>query len=161
MKCKHARKVLADHVNEVLESEDSRLVQEHVAECDSCRRELDMLRKVLKLTDDVKVEYPPASVWENFLRDLHRRIEAEAALAFREQQRQRLYLLPGWAASVAAVVLILAASFSFKAPALVAIVSWYVISGPLFLLTRKLRERYFSKPGELMEVTRSDDRKLA
>jgi hypothetical protein len=110
VKCRHVRKMLADYVNGVLGQEDSRVVQEHVAECDSCHRELDALRKVLRLMDDVKVEYPPASVWENFLPDLHSRIESEAALAFRKQHRQRLYLLPGWVASAAAVVLALFAS---------------------------------------------------
>jgi hypothetical protein len=107
MKCKLARKMLADYVNDVLEPEDSRLIQEHIAECDPCRRELDVLKKVLRLIDDVKVEYPPASVWENFLHDLHRRIESEAALAFKKQQKRFLYLLPGWIASAAAVVLVI------------------------------------------------------
>jgi|GEM_PF-1883062 len=110
MKCRRARKMLVDYANEVLGPEDSRLVQEHVAGCDSCHRELDVLKEVLGLTDDVKVEYPPASVWESFVPDLHRRIESEAALAFRKRQGRYLYLLPRWAASAAAVVLILLTS---------------------------------------------------
>lgn len=114
MKCRHARKMLADYVNGVLGSEDIHLIQEHVAECDSCRRELDALRKVLRLTDDVKVEYPPESVWERFFPDLHRRIESEAVHAFRKQQRQHLYLLPGWAASITVVVMILFAFVVLK-----------------------------------------------
>lgn len=109
MKCKRARKMLADYVNEVLDTEGNREVQEHVARCEACRRELNALGKVLELIDNVKVEYPPESVWENFLPDLHKRIANEAALVFKKQQRQRLYLLPGWAA-VAAIVLIISAS---------------------------------------------------
>jgi hypothetical protein len=106
--------MLVDYVNEVLGSEDSRLVQDHIAECDHCRQELDVLTKVLRLIDDVKVEYPPASVWQNFLPDLHRRIESEAALAFRKQQNRHFRLLPRWVASAAAVVLILFASVMFR-----------------------------------------------
>jgi hypothetical protein len=106
--------MFADYANEVLGSADSRLVQEHVAKCDSCRRELDELEKVLRLIDDVNVEYPPASVWENFLPDLHRRIESEAALAFKKQRRQRFHLLPGWAIAAAAVVLISFASVMLR-----------------------------------------------
>jgi hypothetical protein len=67
-----------------------------------------MMEKVLSLADDVKVEYPPVSVWENFLPDLHRRIESEAALIFKKQQRQRLYLLPGWIASAVAILILFA-----------------------------------------------------
>ncbi len=108
MKCKRAQKMLTDYVNKILGSEDSRLVQEHVVECDSCRRELDVLEKILGLIDDVKVEYPPASIWENFLPDLHRRIEKEAAFAFRKQRQQRFYLLPGWIANTAVVLFLFA-----------------------------------------------------
>ena len=105
MRCKRVRKMLADYVNEVLKSEDSHLVEEHIFECDSCRQELGVLRRILRLIDDVKVEYPPASVWENFLPDLHKRIESEAALVFRRQQKQRLYLLPGWVTAVAVLII--------------------------------------------------------
>ncbi len=105
MKCKRARKMLLDYVNGTLEPEDNHLVQEHTTGCDLCHRELDTLSKILKIIDNAKVEYPPASVWENFLPDLHKRIEREAALVFGKQYRQRLYFLPGWAAFVTIVIL--------------------------------------------------------
>lgn len=105
MKCKRARKMLLGYVNGTLEQEDSYLIQEHTTGCDLCRRELDTLSKILKIIDNGKVEYPPASVWENFLPDLHKRIEREAALIFGKQYRQRLYFLPGWAAFVTIVIL--------------------------------------------------------
>lgn len=105
MKCKRARKMLLDYVNGTLEQEDSYLIQEHTTGCDPCRRELDTLSKILEVIDNTKVEYPPASVWENFLPDLHKRIEREAALVFGKQYRQRLYFLPGWAAFVTIVML--------------------------------------------------------
>jgi hypothetical protein len=107
LKCKRARKMLLDYVNGTLEPEDNHLVQEHTTGCDLCRRELDTLSKILKIIDNAKVEYPPASVWENFLPDLHKRIEREAALVFGKQYRQRLYFLPGWAAFATVVVLII------------------------------------------------------
>ena len=110
MKCKRARKMLADYVNGILDTEGNRKVQDHVARCETCSRELNALGKVLELIDNVKVEYPPESVWENFLPDLHKRIANEAALVFKKQQRQRLYLLPGWAAVVAIVLIIFASA---------------------------------------------------
>ena len=66
--------MLLDYVNGILGPEDSHLIQEHTTGCDLCGRELDTLSKILKVIDGARVEYPPASVWENFLPDLHRRI---------------------------------------------------------------------------------------
>ena len=114
MNCRNVRKVSQDYFDEVLGSEERRLVQEHVAGCDTCRRELDALQSVLRLVDDVRVEYPPVSVWRNFLPDLHRRIVAEAALSFNKQRRQRLYFSPGWAASFTAVTVILLVSLMMR-----------------------------------------------
>ena len=111
MKCKHAQKMLADYVNGVLETADNRQIQQHIAQCENCRWELEMLKKVLGLVDNVEVEYPPASVWENFIPDLHRRIENEAAIIFMRKQRRRSYLLPGWAAT-ATIALILFVSLT-------------------------------------------------
>ncbi|UCE58977.1 MAG: CDP-alcohol phosphatidyltransferase family protein [Phycisphaerales bacterium] len=59
------------------------------------------------------------------------------------------------------LMLILALFFSFKAPALVVIVSWYVVSGPFFLLSRRMRERFAPRPVEVPSENDSNDRKLA
>lgn len=112
MKCKHARGMLVNYVNEVLEPGYCRQLEEHIAECKACSQELDTLKKLLGLIDNVKVEYPPASMWENFLPDLHKRIENEAALIFRKQKRRRFYALPGWAATAAAMLFLFAATIS-------------------------------------------------
>ncbi len=61
----------------------------------------------------------------------------------------------------AVFVLLLAVFFSFKAPAMVMIVSWYVISGPLFLLIRKTRERHGTAPAGAIDDSPASDRKLA
>ena len=114
MKCKHVQKMLADYIDEVLDIKDRHRVQEHIAGCDSCRREMKMLRQILSHIDDAKVEYPPVHVWENFLPDLHRRIEQEAILAFKKQRRQRFYAFPGWVASAAIVVLIFIAAMMLQ-----------------------------------------------
>ncbi|MFQ5590965.1 MAG: CDP-alcohol phosphatidyltransferase family protein [Phycisphaerae bacterium] len=60
-----------------------------------------------------------------------------------------------------ACVLLLAVFFLFKAPALVVIASWYVVSGPLFLLGRRLRERYGGIPPTANTEVSEEDRKLA
>ena len=49
MKCKRAQKLLAGYVNEVLKPAENRAVQEHIAECEICRKELGTLKNVLEL----------------------------------------------------------------------------------------------------------------
>lgn len=58
-------------------------------------------------------------------------------------------------------VLALAVFFSFKAPAMTVVVSWYAISGPTFLLARRIRERYARAPAEAGTATSDEERKLA
>lgn len=110
MKCKHARKMLIDYVNGSLEIGESRKLQEHVSGCHSCQSELEVMEGVLEFASNAEVKYPPEYVWDNFLTDLHKRIESEAALTFKKDQRQRFYFLPGWTASVATVVLVILTS---------------------------------------------------
>jgi hypothetical protein len=102
--------MLADYANDILDSKDKRLVQIHIAECNSCRNELDKLLKVLNLIDDVKVEYPPASIWERFIPDLHKRIESEVAFTLTNQRKKQFYLATGWIASIAIIAMIIFAS---------------------------------------------------
>ena len=58
-------------------------------------------------------------------------------------------------------VLFLALFFSFKAPVLVVVVSWYAISGPVFMLGRRFRERYARTPPADTAATADEERKLA
>ncbi len=57
-------------------------------------------------------------------------------------------------------ILILGVVFSFKAWALVSIASWYVMSGPLFLLVRRLRDRSGGAPADAADDSANPDRKL-
>lgn len=111
MKCKHAQKMIIDYINGSLGPEEIRIIHGHAEGCQYCHLELEMAKKVIDLTSNVKVEYPPENIWNNFLPDLHKRIESEAALTFKKNQRQRFYFLPGWAASIATVILVIITSF--------------------------------------------------
>lgn len=110
MKCNHAKKMLLDYVNGVINPEENIILQEHLANCQSCSKELRNMEKILDLVHDTKVEYPPEHVWDGFLDDLHQQIENEAVLAFKKQHQQRLYFVPGWVASIAAIIMIIIAS---------------------------------------------------
>jgi CDP-diacylglycerol--serine O-phosphatidyltransferase len=58
-------------------------------------------------------------------------------------------------------VVFLAVFFSFKAPALMVVVSWYALSGPIFLAGRRIRERYSRTPTEVGAEAPEQNRKRA
>lgn len=95
MNCKHIRKKLLDYTERNLSEKDSLMVEQHVAKCDSCRQELAIFIKLPEFIH--KVDYPPASIWNNFLPDLHALIEKEAAVDFAKEQKRQSYVKWGWA----------------------------------------------------------------
>jgi hypothetical protein len=92
--CKHIRKKLLDYTERNLSEKDSLMVKQHIAKCDSCRQELALFNKLSEFT--YKVDYPPTSIWNNFLPDLHARIEKEAAVDYAKDQKKQSYVKWGW-----------------------------------------------------------------
>ena len=94
MNCKHIRKKLLDYTERNLSEKDSLMVKRHIAKCDSCHQELALFIKLSEFT--YKVDYPPVSIWNNFLPDLHARIEKEAAVDYAKDQKRQSYVKWGW-----------------------------------------------------------------
>jgi len=49
--------------------------QAHVRGCDACRRELDALGRVVKLTDELKLRVSDDEFWKGYWQDVYRRSE--------------------------------------------------------------------------------------
>ena len=94
MNYKHIRKKLLDYTERNLSEKDLLMVKQHIAKCDSCRQELALFIKLSEFT--YKVDYPPTSIWNNFLPDLHARIEKEAAVDYAKDQKRQPYVKWGW-----------------------------------------------------------------
>lgn len=110
MECKHIQKKLLEYIDGILSYEDSELVESHIAECDSCRREIELFYRLSGII--CKVDYPPASIWGDFLFDLHKRIDREALYQFAKEQKHKTYAIWGWAfASVAAIIFLITSIF--------------------------------------------------
>jgi hypothetical protein len=59
-------------------SHDERLqYQAHVRECDTCRRELDGLGRVVKLTDQLKLRISDDAFWDGYWKSIARRTERQ------------------------------------------------------------------------------------
>jgi hypothetical protein len=92
--CKRIRKNFLDYIERNLSKKDSLMLEQHIAKCDSCRQELAIFIKLPEFIH--KVYYPPASIWNNFLPDLHALIEKEAAVDFAKEQKRQSYVKWGW-----------------------------------------------------------------
>jgi len=107
MRCKSIRKKLLEYLEGTLSHRNFIAVENHVRKCDSCRHEMEMFSRLSGLIR--KVDYPPASIWDNFLDDLHVRIDGEITKSFVESQKNRVYITWGWTS--AAVVFLIASIF--------------------------------------------------
>lgn len=108
MKCWYIRKKLLDYIDGNLSEKDSFTIEQHIAKCAQCRQEIEMFSKLSKAIH--RVDYPPASVWDNFLSDLHTRIEKEAARDFAKEQKRQSYIKWGWVFTAATAVLFFVSS---------------------------------------------------
>jgi len=106
VKCRYVKKKLIDYVDGNLGTEEREIVQEHISKCNDCHNELAIVKKLTQLVH--RVDYPPVSVWNNFLNDLHKRIETEAALE--SNRRQRYSLQSKWILAIVSIISLLFAS---------------------------------------------------
>ena len=75
MTCDEIKELLAGYQDGELEACQQEAVQRHLAECETCRRELARLEKVKEVTGRVQYKDLPLEVWERYWHDLYRRID--------------------------------------------------------------------------------------
>ena len=80
MKCIKCRRLLMELSEGRLEGELAQSIREHLAVCDSCRRELYSLKSSLQLMDDAKrfeaIPEPPADFAERVMDRVHRGVKS-------------------------------------------------------------------------------------
>jgi hypothetical protein len=106
--CRRIRKKLPEYIDGTLSIRDTRLVEDHIAECDSCCQEIEIFNKLSVSIH--RIDYPPDSVWRNFLSDLHDRIDKEIANNFAEEHKLQTYIVWGWTIAAVAAVMFLVTS---------------------------------------------------
>jgi len=73
MKCKDAREMIYSYFDNKTDPIKDKILAEHITSCRDCRSELDFLISYRKLLKEVKPVTPP----ENFMYELHKKIELE------------------------------------------------------------------------------------
>jgi len=108
VRCWKIKKKILDYIDGNINETDFLVIQKHLSECDSCRREFESYNRLFGLMGNIhKIDYPPESVWKNFLSDLHTRIEKEAINDYAGKQKRQSYVQWSWVSVAMASVLFL------------------------------------------------------
>ena len=107
MRCQSVRDLLSPYIDLVLSEEDKTRVEQHLAECSSCRGRLAELKSTVKMLHGMKQHTAPSA----FMDELHKRLQQEKVVPFdRPDDSRNNHLISstaGWfAASVASIALI-------------------------------------------------------
>jgi len=69
------RELISSYHDSVLSAEQRRLVEEHIKECDSCRKEFEEMRKFEEVMDKMELKKPPKEVWQIYWSSVYNRLE--------------------------------------------------------------------------------------
>jgi hypothetical protein len=75
MKCRDDREMINSFLDNKIDPMKDKLLAEHIESCAQCKAELEFLLKYRKIVSEIKPVSPP----ENFIYELHRKIEMETA----------------------------------------------------------------------------------
>lgn len=69
------RKQISAYLDGELEPREARQVEEHLAGCPECRREMEEMRKIEEVLSMMKLQNPPQEVWDVYWRSVYNRLE--------------------------------------------------------------------------------------
>ena len=76
--CDEITVLLSGYIDDELDQDERDRVETHLAECESCRRELTELQRVVEMTEMMRFKDPPNDVWTNYWHGVYNRIERGA-----------------------------------------------------------------------------------
>ncbi len=79
MDCKKISFLLVDFYEDVLDTKEKKLAEEHLESCFKCRLKLGEIQKTFEILEKEKTEVPPDIFWTNFLPEVRKRIEDKRA----------------------------------------------------------------------------------
>ena len=75
MQCDEVKQLLSGYLDGELDEKSRRLVEQHIAACPNCRTELDKLKRLLEVTNEMKFKEPAEEVWDNYWSNIYNRLE--------------------------------------------------------------------------------------
>lgn len=89
MKCRKTQKLLPGYLDGLLSADELKKVEDHIHNCDACRKEYQIFEETIRLAGSLEVEYPSPDVWEAFIPMLYVRIMREME---KESRHKRFFL---------------------------------------------------------------------
>jgi predicted anti-sigma-YlaC factor YlaD len=144
MNCDESRMFLSALVDNELDTEQKKLVTEHLVNCEDCRLEYARMLKLKEVTDDMKYLDLPDRLWAGYWNGIYNRIERGF----------------GWILlSLGAIILVAFGAWRLlneffldpRPPLLLKIGLGALIAGMIVLLISVIRERIFSRAHDRYE----------
>ena len=144
MKCDEIRMFLSALVDNELDSEQKRIVADHLATCDDCRKEYAKLRKLKEVTDDMQFFDLPDKLWAGYWHGIYNRIERGIGWVFLSLGAIILLAFGAWE-------LFQNFFLSSEPPLLLKFGVGALLLGLIVLLVSIIRERIFSRTHDRYE----------
>ena len=148
MTCQDYKNLMMGYLDDELDAEQQKTLQQHLESCPECRAELEEFSQLKQITDDAALRQPEDVLWQQYWGGLYNRIERGG----------------GWVLfSVASILLLIYGGFKLveslvKDPTVDIILKAGVvvlIAGLAILFVSVLRERiYFRKKDRYKDVRR-------
>jgi len=148
MTCQDYKDLMMAYLDDELDAEQRKMLEQHLASCDKCSAELNEFKELKKLTDNVKLIEPEDRIWNQYWGNIYNRMERGA----------------GWILfSISAVILLIYAGFKAIETIIEdqTVETWLkvallaLVAGLAILLVSIARERlYFFKKDRYKDVRR-------
>jgi predicted anti-sigma-YlaC factor YlaD len=69
------KELISSYHDDVLSADQRNLVEEHIKQCDSCRRELEEMGKFEEVMDKMELKKLPKEVWQVYWSSVYNRLE--------------------------------------------------------------------------------------
>jgi predicted anti-sigma-YlaC factor YlaD len=69
------KELISSYHDGVLSADQKNLVEEHIKQCDSCRKEFEEMGKFEEVMDKMELKKPPKEVWQVYWSSVYNRLE--------------------------------------------------------------------------------------
>ncbi|MFC2163699.1 anti-sigma factor family protein [Acidobacteriota bacterium] len=69
------KELISSYHDDVLSADQKDLVEEHIKQCDSCRKEMEEMGKFEEVMDKMELKKPPKEVWQVYWSSIYNRLE--------------------------------------------------------------------------------------
>jgi len=73
--CEGYKDLMMGYLDDELDEDERRRFEQHIGECERCRRELESFKKLKAITDEVSLVEPEERLWQDYWSSIYNRIE--------------------------------------------------------------------------------------